>query len=468
MLHKKYLNLSTILFIITILLSCGSKKVMIRDELVIERKDGKIIKLDPPATVKAGKLNITIEVDTEVNINDVANVEIIRQADFKKKKQKDSFAVRGKWKNDDTWVGAFEVKNDTPNGNYIVKVVGVKDKETREPIKFDEYPFKIDTVVPGIGAAYVEIINRPEADYEKVKFKIGGITDNSKVKQYYYSYKDNGGTSKGLVSFKGECLLKGFPEGDVNFYAWAVDEAGNISKAYKKTIFSDTTRPKIVKLEKIGSIGKDPKIGGLLITYSEDMNTDIFPTVTFGKKSPYEDGKSDYRQEWLDKKVWRGWYEMDKLNVYLGNEMVISGTRDVYGNDMLKDKGRDFPIDANALFFYGLTFYENKEYKQGLRIFEDVNRLDENHVNAYIYRGNILRLMDEVDDAMDVLEKALEIEPHNAGANFQMGLCYQEEKELVKASRKLSYARSIRRKFDNFPARFSLKNLVHWILHCVL
>ena len=456
---RRYRNLSAILFILIILIGCGTtKKVLIRDKLVIERKGNTVIKLDPPAAVKTGKLTITIEVDKEVDMKTSAKVEIIRKSDFQKKSQTDKFVVKGKWENDDTWIGSFDVKNDTPNGNYIVKITGVNDIKTNL-LKFDEYPFKIDTIPPSVRKASVKILKRPEADYEKTKFKIKDISDDNKIAKYYYSYKNKGGTTEGLESLNGECLLKHFPESNVNFYVWAMDEAGNIGKSYKKTIFSDTTRPKVVKVEKIGSIGKDPKIGGLFITFSEDMNTDIFPVVSFGKKSPYEDGKADYRQEWLDKKAWRGWYEMDKLNAYLGNEMVISKARDVYGNDMLKDKGRDFPIDANALFFYGLTFYEKKEYKQALMIFEDVNELDEYHVNAYIYRGNILRLLDDVDEAMEVLEKALEIEPHSAAANFQMGLCDQEEKELVKASRKLSYARSIRRKFDNFPARFSLKNL---------
>lgn len=68
----------------------------------------------------------------------------------------------------------------------------------------------------------------------------------------------------------------------------------------------------------------------------------------------------------------------------------------------------------------------------------------EQGAGAYLYRGEALNQLGRVDDALTMLERAVEVEPRNAKAYYTMGILYDRKHMREQAEAMYRKARELR------------------------
>jgi tetratricopeptide (TPR) repeat protein len=78
---------------------------------------------------------------------------------------------------------------------------------------------------------------------------------------------------------------------------------------------------------------------------------------------------------------------------------------------------------------YGLATvcFQLKDLPSAAYHFKEVTRLDPQRAGAYINLGAIYNLLDQVDDAIPALRRAIQLDPHRAEAYYNLGLVYRRK-----------------------------------------
>ena len=84
--------------------------------------------------------------------------------------------------------------------------------------------------------------------------------------------------------------------------------------------------------------------------------------------------------------------------------------------------GPDAPLpDVDTLFFSALSSYEMRQYSDAVDSLNKVLQIEPNNVTAQFLKGSSLYNEGNYDDAVDSLNKVLQIEPNNVTAQFLKG-----------------------------------------------
>ncbi|HPU61623.1 MAG TPA: tetratricopeptide repeat protein [Bacillota bacterium] len=114
------------------------------------------------------------------------------------------------------------------------------------------------------------------------------------------------------------------------------------------------------------------------------------------------------------------------------------------------EKVKGSPDDIISLNLLAFAYYAFGEYEKSLECFESLMKLDPMNVWIHHYYAYSLAMVDRLDEAIDVLKAALEIDPSNDYTHLLLGLAYREKGwyvlsvlELARARRALSVLRSL-------------------------
>lgn len=86
------------------------------------------------------------------------------------------------------------------------------------------------------------------------------------------------------------------------------------------------------------------------------------------------------------------------------------------------------PKNADARENLGLVYFKKGLYGQAAEELRRATELDESRGSAYLYLGEALNHMDDVDGAMAALERSIELRP-NARAFYALGIIYDRKKQ---------------------------------------
>ncbi len=85
------------------------------------------------------------------------------------------------------------------------------------------------------------------------------------------------------------------------------------------------------------------------------------------------------------------------------------------------------PSRADVHGGIGVLNYKRGLYGQAEQEFKRALDLDAGYGLAYFYRGECLNQLGRVDEALEMLERSVQLHPHNARAFFTMGLLYDRK-----------------------------------------
>lgn len=124
-----------------------------------------------------------------------------------------------------------------------------------------------------------------------------------------------------------------------------------------------------------------------------------------------------------------------------------------FGKEVIREnseKVKGSPDDIISLNLLAFAYYAFGEYEESLECFESLMKLDPMNVWIHHYYAYSLAMVDRLDEAIDVLKAALEIDPSNDYTHLLLGLAYREKGwyvlsvlELARARRALSVLRSL-------------------------
>ncbi|MFY9187055.1 MAG: tetratricopeptide repeat protein [Bacillota bacterium] len=124
-----------------------------------------------------------------------------------------------------------------------------------------------------------------------------------------------------------------------------------------------------------------------------------------------------------------------------------------FGKEVIREnseKVKGSPDDIISLNLLAFAYYAFGEYEKSLECFESLMKLDPMNVWIHHYYAYSLAMVDRLDEAIDVLKAALEIDPSNDYTHLLLGLAYREKGwyvlsvlELARARRALSVLRSL-------------------------
>lgn len=92
---------------------------------------------------------------------------------------------------------------------------------------------------------------------------------------------------------------------------------------------------------------------------------------------------------------------------------------------LVPSKGGDY----NA----ALNYYNAKNYAQAAVEFGEVVKKDAKNQQAYLYLGKSQRAAGKTEDAVGAFQKAIELKPEDAEANYELGSLYRQRKDYQTA-----------------------------------
>jgi tetratricopeptide (TPR) repeat protein len=90
-------------------------------------------------------------------------------------------------------------------------------------------------------------------------------------------------------------------------------------------------------------------------------------------------------------------------------------------------KVRLFPDDWKLRFRYAFALYFNDRKKEAIAEFRKIIKQDPKNVFSYGYMATIYGEMDQVDEAIEYSQKALEIDPNVAAIHLLLGAAYYKK-----------------------------------------
>jgi tetratricopeptide (TPR) repeat protein len=90
-------------------------------------------------------------------------------------------------------------------------------------------------------------------------------------------------------------------------------------------------------------------------------------------------------------------------------------------------KARLFPNDWKIRFRYAFALYFNNKKKDAIKEFEKIIKMDPKNVFSYGYIATIYGEMNDVDNAIDYAQKALEIDSNIAAIHLLLGTAYYKK-----------------------------------------
>src|SRR6188474_1152567 len=101
--------------------------------------------------------------------------------------------------------------------------------------------------------------------------------------------------------------------------------------------------------------------------------------------------------------------------------------------DTYKQYLTQFPNDYSAHFNVGLAYYNLFNYPLAEGSLRSAIRIKPDYVRAHVYLGSTLSFANRYNEAIAELMKALEFEPNNSGAYFEIGLAHYRQKNYTAA-----------------------------------
>jgi uncharacterized protein len=99
------------------------------------------------------------------------------------------------------------------------------------------------------------------------------------------------------------------------------------------------------------------------------------------------------------------------------------------GLNAVSDGHLDMDLYANL----GSAYDENKQYDEGLKVFDTIIAKFPNSANGYYNKGICYTLQKKYDQAVEYYEKALQVNPYSPGAHFYYGKHFYQTGNLVPA-----------------------------------
>lgn len=90
-------------------------------------------------------------------------------------------------------------------------------------------------------------------------------------------------------------------------------------------------------------------------------------------------------------------------------------------------------VNVEELKSLGGKYYDDEEYDKAIEVYEKAKELDEKESNIYIYLGNCYFMNEKYDKAIEYYKKAKELDEKNIAAYINLGLCYIRKEAYGKA-----------------------------------
>ncbi len=120
------------------------------------------------------------------------------------------------------------------------------------------------------------------------------------------------------------------------------------------------------------------------------------------------------------------WYLLGMAQYFSGN---VEEAIDSYEKAFSMESG--LPIEAH--YNLGVAYHENAQFLNAAKEYEEVIKLDPNHINAYNNLGLVYSIVGEREKAISLFNKVLEIDPTNIKARINLGNVYLSTSDLVEA-----------------------------------
>ena len=91
----------------------------------------------------------------------------------------------------------------------------------------------------------------------------------------------------------------------------------------------------------------------------------------------------------------------------------------------------------------GLLAFRKGLYTDAEADFRGVCKHDPDHGPAHFYRGEALNRLGRVDEALQVMERVIELQPHNWRAYHTLGMLYDKKHERERAAEMYRWAREL-------------------------
>ena len=104
---------------------------------------------------------------------------------------------------------------------------------------------------------------------------------------------------------------------------------------------------------------------------------------------------------------------------------------------------RIYPNDLTVRANLGVLLFRRGLYAQADIEFKWVCEHDAEHVTAHFYRGESLNRLGRVDEAIEVMQRVVQLQPGNSKAYYTLGILYDRKYQKEEASQMFKKAREL-------------------------